>query len=369
MTGEQGRRYALFVGSLGMGGVERAMALLARKLAERGCHIDLVAVKAEGENLAGIPDTVRIIDLDAPRAIAAIPKLAQYLRQTCPQAMIAAQTYINLVALWTRRWAGCATRVIVCEHSTLSVAAARDSNTRGRILPLLARWLYPQADAIVAVSNGVADDLAQKTGISREKIQVIYNPVAVAEIREKSKQAVKHAWFAPGEPPVIISVGRLAPAKDYQNLIRAFAILRKTTPARLMIIGEGSERERLEALTRELGLEQDVSLPGMMLNPFPYVARSAVFALSSKWEGLPTSLIEALACETPVVATDCKSGPAEILDGGRYGKLVPTSDPAALAEAIRFTMQYPISADVLKQRAEDFDEQRGVAQYIRLLGE
>jgi glycosyltransferase involved in cell wall biosynthesis len=369
MTGQQDCRYALFVGSLGMGGVERAMALLARKLAEQGLNIDLVAVKAEGENLDRIPNTVRIIDLDAPRAIAAIPKLMQYLRQNRPQAMIAAQTYINLVALWARKRAGGATRVIVCEHSTLSVAASRDPNRRGKILPTLARWFYPQADAIVAVSSGVADDLAQVTGISRDKIQVIYNPIAVAEIQEKAKQVVEHAWFRPGEPPVIVSVGRLAPAKDYLNLMRAFAILKKTTPARLMIIGEGSEREHLEALARELDCTQDIELPGMMLNPFPYVARSAIFALSSRWEGLPTSLIEALACGTPVVATDCKSGPAEILDGGRYGKLVPIGDPVALAEAIRCTLQHPIPADTLKQRAEYFDELRGVAQYVRLLGE
>jgi glycosyltransferase involved in cell wall biosynthesis len=201
-------------------------------------------------------------------------------------------------------------------------------------MPHLIKIFYPWADAIVANSRGVAEDLMKLTGLPRDKIQVIYNPVVTPELFAKAEEPLDHPWFRPGEPPVILGVGRLTQQKDFPTLIRAFALVRKERPARLMILGEGEERPKLEALVRELRLEEDVALPGFVENPYKYMKRAAVFVLSSKWEGLPTVLIEALALGTQVIATNCPSGLEEVLEGGRWGRLVSVGDFAGLAQAI-----------------------------------
>jgi glycosyltransferase involved in cell wall biosynthesis len=174
-----------------------------------------------------------------------------------------------------------------------------------------------------------------------EKIKVIYNPVITPELFAKAEEPLDHPWFRPGEPPVVLGVGRLTQAKDFPTLIRAFALVRKERPARLMILGEGEERPKLEALVRELGLEEDVALPGFVGNPYKYIARAGVFVLSSAWEGLPTTLVEALALGTPVVSTNCKSGPEEILEEGRWGRLVPVGNIEELAKAIGESLSMP----------------------------
>jgi glycosyltransferase involved in cell wall biosynthesis len=201
-------------------------------------------------------------------------------------------------------------------------------------MPYLIRKSYPSADGIIAVSSGVADDLAEATGIPRESIDVIYNPVVTPEVATASREAVDHPWLAPGEPPVVMGIGRLTPKKDFTTLLQAFAEVRREVPARLMILGEGPERAVLEGLVRTLDLAANVALPGFVGNPYAYLARASLFVLSSRWEGLPTVLIEAMFCGAPVVSTDCPSGPREILNGGRYGRLVPVGDLAALAQAI-----------------------------------
>jgi len=219
----------------------------------------------------------------------------------------------------------------------------------------------------VAVSRGVADDLARLTGLPREKIQVIYNPVVTPELFVKAEEPLGHPWFAAGEPPVILGVGRLHEAKDFQTLIRAFALVRKKRVARLVILGEGEERPKLEALVRELGLEEEVALPGFVDNPFKYMKRAGVFVLSSQWEGFGNVLVEAMACGTPVVSTACPSGPEEILENGRWGRLVSVGDVDALAEAIILTLDDKNHPDVAR-RALDFGVQRAIDEYIRVLG-
>ncbi len=233
-------------------------------------------------------------------------------------------------------------------------------------MPNFIRIFYPWADEIVTVSNGVADDFASITGLRRERIQVIYNPVVTPEILEKAEEPLNHPWFTPGEPPVILSVGRLAKQKDYPTLIRAFALVHRECPARLMILGEGEERPKLEALIQELGLDDDVSLPGFVDNPYAYMSRAAVFVLSSAWEGFGNVLVEAMAVGTPVVATDCPSGPAEILGGGKWGKLVPVGDIEKIAKAIIETLEDLNRPDVTK-RAQDFGIEKLVQNYLRVL--
>ena len=177
--------------------------------------------------------------------------------------------------------------------------------------------------------------------LSPNDVQVIYNPIVTPELQKKAVSNLEHPWFRTGEPPVVLGVGRLTTQKAFSVLIEAFAQVKKSQPARLLILGEGEERPMLEALIKQFGLEQDVSLPGFVSNPYPYMAHAALFVLSSKWEGLPTVLVEAMSLRTPVIATDCPSGPQEILGNGQYGRLVPMDDPDALALAIQDSLANP----------------------------
>ncbi|TDA69508.1 MAG: glycosyltransferase [Clostridia bacterium] len=340
------------------------MVNLSWGFAERGLEVDLVLAKAEGPYITQVPAGVRVVDLRAPRVLASLPALVRYLRRERPAAILSALDHANIVAIWARRLARVRCRAVVSVHSTLSRATDNTPTARGRLMPRLVRQFYPWADAVVAVSRGVAEDLVRTTGILQESIKVIYNPVVTPELLEKAREPLDHPWFAPGQPPVILSVGRLTAAKDYPTLIRAFALVRAERPARLVILGEGEERPRLESLVRELHLEAYVALPGFVENPYAYMTCASVFVLSSAWEGLPTVLIEALALGTSVVSTDCPSGPQEILEGGRWGKLVTPGNPEELARAILATLEESNGAF---GRIEPFTLEHATTQYLALL--
>ena len=315
-------------------GAQRVMLNLIQGLSRRELLVDLVVARAKGQYLAQVPESVRVIDLNANRVLVSLFSLISYLRCERPLAMLSALHYVNIIALWARRIAGVNTRLVVSEHNTLSRSLQHTRDGRGRFLPCLIKRFYPWANRIIAVSEGVADDLTQLTQIPRDCIKVIYNPVITPDVQKKAKDVIEEPWFDPNLPPVIIAVGRLDVQKDFQNLIKAFAQVRQMRPVRLMILGEGPERSTLDNLIRELGVEQDVILRGFVENPYAYMTYASLFVLSSKFEGLPTVLIEALYCGAPVIATDCPSGPREILDSGRYGRLVPINNSFALAQAI-----------------------------------
>jgi glycosyltransferase involved in cell wall biosynthesis len=232
------------------------------------------------------------------------------------------------------------------------------------------RRLYPKADRIVAVSQGVADDLISLLNLPHEKVTVIYNPIFTPELFEQAKQPANHPWFEQNRLPVILAVGRLTRQKDYPILFRAFSLVRQVRPAKLLILGEGEERANLERLAIELGIQNDVSMPGFVDNPFAFMAKASVFVLSSAWEGFGNVLVEALACGCPVVATDCRSGPREILDNGRYGRLVPVGDHEALAKAILETLDnpdFPANRQTRLQRAMEFSVDAAVDKYLKVL--
>lgn len=331
---EMNPRIAFFIGSFGGGGIERITAHLAHGFVKAAVKIDLLLNQADSPHLWRMPSETRIIALNGSTLYKSLPSLVRYLQQERPDVLLAADHYLNEIALIARRLAGVSTRVVVAEHNQLSKTARNATRLKGRLAPLFARFLYPWADGIVAVSHGVADDLATTASLPRDSIQTIYNPVINPEMLASAKEPLDHPWFAPGEVPVILGVGKLESQKDFPNLIRAFAKVRRSQPCRLMILGWGPDLPELEALIQELELESEVELPGYTQNPYAYMARSAVFALSSAWEGLPTVLIEAMALGTPVVSTDCESGPAEILAGGKYGALAPVGDSDALANGI-----------------------------------
>jgi len=358
---------ALFVPSLRGGGAERVMVNLARGFSEQGYKVDLVLQRAEGPFLSKVPDEVRIVDLRTKRMALALFPLISYLRREKPRSLLAAMTHTNIVALLARKLARVETRVVVSEHNTISIISHTSKTLRSRFLPLIAKRLYYWADAVIAVSKGVADDFAEFLKFPREKIRVIYNPVVTPEILEKAEEPLEHPWFKPGEPPVILGVGALTKQKDFPTLIHAFALVRRERPARLVILGKGEERPRLEALVRELDLEKDVALPGFVDNPYKYMKHAAVFVLSSRWEGLPTVLIEAMACGTPVVATDCPSGPREILEEGKYGALVPVGDARELAKAIMKALVDTSQREIIKAKLYEFSLESAVGKYMDVL--
>jgi glycosyltransferase involved in cell wall biosynthesis len=220
---------------------------------------------------------------------------------------------------------------------------------------------------VIAVSQGVAEDLARVLAPPRPPIVAIANPLPIAEIEEKARAPLAHPWLEPGAPPLLLAVGKLKLQKDYPTLLRAFARVRARRPARLLILGEGEQRRPLERLARELGVAQDVALPGFAENPWAWMARASLLALSSAWEGFSNVVAEALACGCPVVSTDCPSGPAEVLDHGAYGMLVPVGDDRALAEALLETLEKPRDPERLRARASTFSVDTAVDRYLEVL--
>ncbi|HIK30747.1 MAG TPA: glycosyltransferase [Oscillatoriales cyanobacterium M59_W2019_021] len=360
------QRLAIFIPSLNGGGAQRLILKLANGFVERGYCVDLVLAQATGPYLPEVPETVRIVDLKASRTLFCLPALVGYLRQNRPIALLSALDYANLIALWASGLARVSTPVVVSEHNTLSLALEHARGWHKRLLPTLMRWFYPQARTIVTVSQGVAEDLPRVTGLDGDRICTIYNPVITPDLREKAKAPLEHPWLKPGEPPVVLAVGRLVPQKDFSTLIRAFAQLRQHRAARLIVLGEGVQRPELEGLVRQFGLESDVSLPGFVLNPYPYMARASVFVLSSRWEGLGIVAIEAMYLGTPVVSTDCPHGPREILQDGKYGTLVPVGDEDRLAKAIEMAMTQE-AVPPCQESWQPFEVDTVVNQYLHAL--
>lgn len=361
------KKIAFFIPSLTGGGAERVTLNLAKELLRRGLEVDLVIASDTISYHSLIPQEASLFNLKSSRVLFALPKLIRYLREAQPDALLSAMSHANLIALWAKLLSKVSTRVIVSERSTLSACVANSRNQREKTYPFLMRRFYSLADGIIAVSEGVASDLMHQGIISREEIRVIYNPTVTSDLLQKKHEAIECPWFLPDTPPVILAAGRLTTAKSFSTLIDAFALLRTWIPAHLLILGEGEERENLETQINSLGLSDFVSMPGFVENPFAYMAQADVFVLSSKWEGLPNVLIEAMACGTSVVSTNCPSGPAEILENGQYGILTPVGDSSSLAKAIRKTLDNPVSSQILQQRANDFSVEKIVDQYLEIL--
>ena len=403
-----GRLHLAFVlPSLNGGGAERVTLTLAKSLLERGHRVDLILARLRGDYRADIPPGMPIyyarlwnpdqelrrhcqrlgLPLNPltinPAASAAAwlslrrrhprlrigPKpsvlswiIARYLRQARPQLLMSAPDYANLPALYAAELTANAIPVIVAEHNNISMSYT------GTRLPE-ARQLYPQAAAVVAVSQGVGHDIARLLDVPPHRIHTIYNPIPSARIRQMAQEDTTHPWFAPNNPPVILSVGRESPQKDYPTLVAAFGMLRRRIPARLVIMGRLSPTYRAALITQaqNCGAAQDLGFIDFDQNPYRYMRAAGLLALSSRWEGLPTVLLEAMACGAPVVSADTPHGPREILADGQWGKLTPIGDAPALAQAMLETLQgdRPPAA-ALQRRAAEFSEERAADAYLHL---
>lgn len=325
---------ALFSPSLGGGGAERVLLNLAGGLINEGIGVDVVLASATGVFLAQLPPEVRVIDLKASRIVYSVLALARYLREVRPDALLAFQDHAGVAAIVAAMLSRSHTPIFPATHHTWT-KILENCGRKERVLARIASIAYRYAAGVITVSEGAAAAVVGCLGVCRSRVHVIYNPVVTDDLFSKAQTAIEHPWFKTGQPPVILGIGRLNRAKDFTTLVTSFARLRMQCPARLMILGDGEERKALEALTRKLGVAEDVELPGFVANPYPYLRCAAVFVLSSAWEGLPTVLIEALALGVPIVSTDCPSGPTEILSSGRYGSLVPVGDVDAMADAMR----------------------------------
>lgn len=357
-------RLSIFMPSLMGGGAERVMVTLANGLAARGYRVDLLLASSEGPYRPLVSSKVRIVDFKRNGIMACLPGLVTYLRRDRPTSLLAVLSHTNVVSLVANRLAGSPARVIISERSSYEAKLPRSRSLKARALRWLMARTYSWASAIVVVAQALGDELVRHFGLDPARIHTIANPVVNADMLERAHEPMEWPFEASG--PTILGAGRLTYQKDFATLIRAFAILRRERSARLVIIGEGEDRPQLEALIRELGLDGEVSLPGFKDNPFAFMRRSDLFVLSSRWEGMPGVVVQAMACGTPVICTDCPTGPSELLEGGRWGRLVPVGDPQALAAAMAATLAEERHPDVA-QRAAAFGEDRAVESYAAVM--
>ena len=359
---------AVFAATSGHSGVDRVLQNLVPAIARLGLKVDVLGVEGHGPRFEHLPAGVRRVPLGAAHVNSAIPALVRYLRRERPAALLSDKDRVNRAALLARALAHVPTRVGVRLGTTVSVNLASRGAVERHIQSASMRWLYPAADAILVPSAGAADDLAAHARLPRSRISVVPSPIVTPRMLERADEAPAHPWFCDGGPPVILGVGELSERKDFATLLRAFARLRRERLCRLVIFGEGRRRGELEALAAELGVAEDLALPGFVANPYPCMARAAVFALASRWEGMPVVLIEALALGTPSVACDCPSGPREVLAGGEVGGLVPVGDDAALAAALATQLDHPTPREASRAAVAGYTDEGSARIYLAALG-
>ena len=357
---EGGKRLAVLLPSLDGGGAERVAIELIEQWLRDGHSIDLVLMRRQGALLPLLPKAAQVIDLRAKRIRDALLPLVRYLRRRRPAALQASMWPLTVVAVVARRLAGVKTRLVLSDHSTLSKEYAGLSAFRTRIFRSTIAWAYPRADGRVVVSNSAADDVAQLSGIDRNSITVIYSPV------RQAPKGRRGGGRKSGDAR-ILTVGRLSQEKNHALLIRAFAILNRSRPARLTILGTGGLESSLKDLARSEGVADRVTFAGFAIDPFPYYADADLFVLSSDFEGFGLVLVEAMSSGVPVVSTDCESGPREILADGRFGRLVPCGDADALAQAMADTLDAPPDPEALKARAAELSGSDAADRYLALM--
>ncbi len=359
-------RVTFLIESLGIGGAERVVCNLATAFDRNGWGVDVVVTRERGPLERDLPDSVVVRSLDANRTFTSVPQLVSYLRDRRPDALVANMTHVNVVAAVAVRLARVDTTLAVVEHSMLSDRVERMKGRKEWVTAKLAGRVYPWADAVVSVSDNLAEDVATVTGVNRDSITTIYNPIVTDELFEQADEPVDLEWFAGDGPPVVVTVGRLEVRKEIPTLLRAFRHLLERRNCRLVICGDGPERDSLETLAAELGIDEQVAFVGWVDNPYKYMHRADAFVLSSFAEGFSNVLVEALTMGCPIVSTDC-GGPAEILEEGKWGRLIPVDDEDAMAAAIDETLEEPVDSDGLRNRADAFTTATAYRNYDNLL--
>lgn len=361
------KKIVFIVRRLNIGGLQRIIVTLANEFADLGYTVELVAVTGGGALQDEVSSSVGVHHLSRARVIAGAMELVRHLRKAGPDVVVSGHDSLNQLLAFCRGMGLLQSRLVITAHTQMSQLMEKGTVWYSNFIPRLLNATYPMADEVVAVSQGVANDLKAMSKRLKDRIEVVHNPVVDPTITRKSEQGVDHRWLNDPHIPVVLGVGRLETPKNFPLLIRAFKDVHQETGAKLIILGDGSEKGRLRALIAQYGLEDHVDLAGFVTNPYAYLSKAALFTLSSDYEGLPTVLIEALACGCPVVSTDCPSGPREILEDGRWGTLVPVGKADALADAMVQTLADPPAPDQLKKRAEAFSVANASKKYQKIL--
>ena len=351
----------------GPGGIPNVLVNLMNGLAAADTPIDLLVNGRDIPELDRLRRDIRVIDLSRRSGLTVTLRLAGYLSNERPSALLSTRERAGRQALYARRLARSAVRILVRVGTHNSVSLQQRNLVQRFLRRRALAFTYRRVDGIIAVSRGVAADLAAASGLPPERIVTLNNPTVPEDVRDRAAVPVAHPWLQPGAPPVIMALGRLARVKDYPTLLQAFARLRAAVPLRLMILGDGNQRGAILDLASHLGVAADVALPGFVANPYSYLSKATLFVLCSRREGSPNALIEALAVGTPVVATDCPSGPGEILDHGRIGRLVSVGDVEGLAAAMKATLDRPPDPRQLRDAARPFGMAAGIEAYRRVL--
>jgi len=358
------------------GGVERVYLNLARHWKRAGYAVDVLFGCTEGPLAADFRDCATVIDLKNPfmrlhrrerYAFFDFPKVKRYMEVSRPRSVLSAKPVSNYCVARAKKELGFPGNVVISHH----IDVAEGKRNLGPIQRAVGGWLVSydcHADAVVGVSRAVADGLLA-AGLPSGKVHTIYDPTVTDEMFRLAGEQPTHKWLNPKRDRVILGAGRFTAQKGFDVLIRAFrTILGRIPDCRLVIVGDGPDRGKLEGLVRDLGLAERVDLPGYTKNPYSFMKNADLYVLSSRYEGLAMTLIEAMALGTPVVSTDCPSGPAEVLDGGRFGTLVPVADHQALARAIVDALADPRSTEEqVKWARGTFSVEAASEKYLPLL--
>ncbi len=363
------RRVALLIPSLAVGGAEKVMVALANQFTLEFRAVDMV-LQQSGPLAYELDSDVNRHFLPARNYRTYTRQLVSYYEEFRPDFVLTSIYVTGLCALIARLLSKHKPKIVVGAHNLFSAKVGRPDNIKDKyLLSSAARLLFPLADAVVCVSNGVANDLMQHVPLTQNKLHVIYNPVVPQDLDELVCEPVAHPWLQAGRSQAtIVSLGRLVPQKGLDTLLRALQI--GPLDARLIILGDGPSRELLERLALELGIRDRVDFVGTDLNPFKYLARADLFVMTSRWEGFGNTLVEALACGCPVVATNCESGPSEILEGGRFGSLVPVDAVDQIAISMHDSLTQGNNEDAKKSRiarALEFNLESSSSRYKELL--
>ena len=365
----ESERIAIFLPRFGQGGVERMLINLAEELGQKGYAIDVLLTGDKKVPFIDETDTsVNYIRFFSSDVFKLLFSLKSYLKNYTPDALVSAKLKKgHTLAVLARNMAKVPTRVY------LRIGTHLSRRNKGKIFTkkirdrVSLRYAARRAEGVIAVSEGIREDVQRIAGISDRRVHVVPNPTVSRRIHALANEPVSHAWLREKDVPVVLGVGSLRNQKNFSTLIRAFAILRQSVEARLIILGEGRQGPKLRELAAQLSVSDCIDFPGFVHNPYAYMARSDLFVMSSAWEGSPNVLIEAMALGTPVVSTDCPSGPSEILHGGKYGSLVPVGDYRKLAEKMRETLENPLSANELQEAIKPYGIENSVRKYLEVM--
>ncbi|MFH5834127.1 glycosyltransferase [Halalkalibaculum sp. DA384] len=363
------KKISIVLPNLCSGGVERMRIHLADYFIRKSYEAQFVLFQEKGELLSLVPDEAEVINLNAKKLRDGLIPLRNYITSEKPDALLAAMWPVSIIAIWAAKYLKHKPRVVISEHNQITSTPMYRKGKKGLnkwLIPFSMRLSYPHGDSVIGVSKGVVSDLRNLSNQPLEHATVIYNPAAPATEKVDAIEANNEFWRSQTSKR-IIGIGSLKKQKDFPSLIQSFGKVQKEIGAELLILGEGDERPRLERMIQERNLEDSVHLPGFVEEPLQYLKSADLFVLSSAWEGFGNVIVEALACGVPVVSTNCKSGPAEILEDGKYGRLVPVGNPDAIAHAILEELEKEHDPEFLKKRAQDFSVEKIADQYLELL--